>query len=99
MAQMDNPFSVLDKRLNTIETFLLEIRQSLREHGTLPQTPSNRPRIGPKSAVQQMTGWPDGTFYAKVHQMPEGVVIRGKSKRLLFDLEKLEEWLKTPVNA
>lgn len=47
--------------------------------------------------VKKMTGWPDGTFYAKVPQMPEGVVIRGKSKRLLFDRELFLQWLKTPV--
>lgn len=49
--------------------------------------------------VKDMTGWPNGTFYAKVAQMPDGVVIRGKSKRLLFDREKFMLWLKNPDEA
>ena len=47
--------------------------------------------------VKEMTGWPDGTFYRKVNEMPDGIVIRGKSKRLLFDRERLISWLQTPV--
>jgi hypothetical protein len=46
--------------------------------------------------VKKMTGWPNGTFYQKVSEMPEGVVIRGRSKRLLFNREALVTWLNTP---
>lgn len=49
--------------------------------------------------VKKMTGWPDGTFYLKVGQMPEGVVIRGKSKRLLFDRTKFIAWLTDAEDA
>ena len=59
--------------------------------------PANVAPIMGKAEVIAMTGWPEGTFYLKVSQMPDGVVIRGKSKRLIIDREKFMAWLKTPV--
>lgn len=66
-----------------------------------PPTPAasslNTAPVLSANQVKEMTGWPNGTFYAKVAQMPEGVVIRGKSKRLLFHRENFMQWLQTPV--
>lgn len=59
--------------------------------------PTSTAPILSSQEIKQMTGWPDGTFYQKVAEMPDGVVIRGKSKRLLFDREKFVLWLKSPV--
>lgn len=64
---------------------------------TVQPTIEPLPKIGNKEHIIALTGWPSGTFYQKVAQMPEGVVIRGKSKRLLFDMELFVKWLKTPV--
>lgn len=87
---MQNPFEIIAARLSNIEALLIDIKHQ-------PSTPVNVPAdalpILSAKQVKDMTGWPDGTFYQKVHQMPEGVVIRGKSKRLLFDRIKLISWL------
>ena len=89
MSTYVNPFELIDRRLSAIEHVLQEIRQQKSE-----PAPSTEPSpIISSEHVKAMTGWPDGTFYQKVHQMPEGVVIRGKSKRLLFDRAKLIAWL------
>ena len=91
---MANPFEVLDRRLSAIEQVLQELRQ--KQSDTYKPQPLNVAPILSSKQVQEMTGWPNGTFYAKVAEMPEGVVIR-KSKRLLFDRENLMVWLKTPA--
>lgn len=95
---MDNPFETIAKRLTNIEDLLLDLK-----HRNVPTsasvTTSNIAPILSADQVREMTGWPKGTFYAKVSAMPEGVVIRGKSRRLLFDREKFMQWLQTPVQA
>ena len=91
---MINPYELIDRRLSAIESLLQEMRnQRINTHCNTSDTPA--PIIS-ANEVKKMTGWPNGTFYAKVAQMPKGVVIR-KSKRLLFDREQLIVWLKTPV--
>ncbi|WP_288428932.1 hypothetical protein [uncultured Spirosoma sp.] len=93
---MNNPFEPINARLTNLEALSLEILQFLRSTSTNPTTTDAAPILS-ADQVKEMTGWPDGTFYAKVAKMPEGVVIRGKSKRLLFDREKFMQWLQTPV--
>jgi hypothetical protein len=92
---MINPYEVIDRRLSAIEQVLQELRQ--QSISTPLLQPAEAPPILSAAEVKKMTGWPDGTFYAKASKMPEGVVIRGKSKRLLFDREQFMQWLKTPV--
>ena len=93
---MENPFQPINARLNNLEALTLEVLQLLRNTHSTHTQPANVAPILSSKQVQEMTGWPNGTFYAKVSKMPEGVVIR-KSKRLLFDREKLMVWLKTPA--
>lgn len=91
---MENPFEQIDRRLSAIEKVFQDLYQLIR----LPATKSlgsNLPPILYKKHIQEMTGWPDGTFYAKVREMPPEVVIRGKSKRLLFDRDNFLAWLRT----
>ena len=93
---MSNPFEIIERRLSAIEGVL----QDLRRNASTPASPAaDAAPVLSSEQVKKMTGWPDGTFYQKVSQMPEGVVIRGKSKRLLFDRELFMQWLKTPVEA
>ena len=91
---------VLLSPLRLSELEILIERSVLRAlNKATPVTPPQPVNVAPilsSKQVQEMTGWPNGTFYAKVAQMPEGIVIR-KSKRLLFDREKLMVWLKTPA--
>ena len=90
---MTNPFELIERRLSAIE----DVLQDLRRNPAPATAPGNALPFLSAAEVKQMTGWPNGTFYAKVAQMPEGVVIRGRSKRLVFDRARLIEWLKTPV--
>jgi hypothetical protein len=90
---MVNPYEVIDRRLSAIE----QVLQDLRRNQRTPNVPTPTAPILSAKQVKDMTGWPDGTFYQKVAEMPDGVVIRGKSKRLLFDAEKFMKWLKAPV--
>lgn len=91
--------------LTTIQVFLSEllrpiIREAIKECSTpannQPQVTSIQSRaLPPLSTSQQvkdLTGWPDSTFYAKVREMPTGIVIR-RSRRLLFNTEALLNWL------
>ncbi|KAB7731924.1 hypothetical protein F5984_06800 [Rudanella paleaurantiibacter] len=94
---MGHTFEELFTRLSAIEAGQKEIRALLINRLTSPQSSTHLPRIGSKKDIQAVTGWPDGTIYAKVAQMPSGIVIRGRSKRLLFDLDKFEQWIKTAV--
>ena len=93
MAQIPNYYQLISEKLDRIEAALIDLHRPSRP---LPETNEIAPILSAKQ-VKGMTGWPDGTFYAKVAQMPEDVVIRGKSKRLLFDREKFLAWLKEPV--
>lgn len=96
---MAHTFEELFSKLSAIEEGQKKIHNLLTNN---PSTTQSNP-LGPDAPVlsseqvKTMTGWPNGTFYFKVSQMPEGVVIRGRSKRLLFDREKLMVWLKSPV--
>jgi len=92
---MTNPYEVIDRRLSAIEQVLQELRQQKLFPPATPPGPSAP--ITSAKQLKDMTGWPNGTFYAKVAEMPEGVVLRGRSKRLMFDTEKLMVWLKTPA--
>ena len=92
---MVNPYELIDRRLSAIESVLQELR--LQRNNAQPVVATSP--ILSADQVKEMTGWPKGTFYAKVAQMPEGVVIRGKSRRLLFNREKFMQWLQTPVQA
>ena len=93
---MSNPFEPINARLNNLEALTLEALQLLRNRPNTVAEADVLPVLSSEQ-VKTMTGWPDGTFYQKVNQMPPGIVIRGKSKRLLFDRELLMTWLKTPV--
>lgn len=90
---MSNPFEPINARLNNLEALTLEVLQLLRRTNINPAPATDAVPILSSAQVKAMTGWPDGTFYQKVGQMPEGVVIRGKSKRLLFDRAKFISWL------
>jgi hypothetical protein len=93
----------LEERIASITRELAEIKTQQAEtlrllRGSAPaNVPTPTAPITSAKQLKEWTGWPDGTFYQKVSEMPDGVVIRGKSKRLLFDTEKLMAWLKTPV--
>lgn len=91
---MVNPYEVIDRRLSAIEQVLQELRRN--QQSTPADIPTTIAPILSAKQVKDMTGWPNGTFYAKVAEMPADVVIR-RSKRLLFDRENLLVWLKTPV--
>lgn len=91
-----NPYELIDRRLSAIEKVLQELRQQNQVSVYPTHTPDIAPILNAKQ-IKDMTGWPNGTFYAKVAEMPDGVVIRGKSKRLLFDREAFFTWLKTPI--
>lgn len=86
----------ITKELAEIKAQQAETLQLLRGTSPFKATTDPAPILSAKQ-VKNMTGWPDGTFYAKIATMPEGVVIRGKSKRLLIDREKFMAWLQTPV--
>ncbi len=94
---IEEKIASITKDLVTIKAQQAEILQVLR--GTAPPstTPADAAPIMSAKQVKEMTDWPDGTLYAKVATMPEGVVIRGRSKRLLFDRAKFLQWLQTPV--
>lgn len=94
LKAMTNPFDIIDRRLTAIEQVLQDLRQ--QSHHT-PSSAADASLIPIISAadVEKMTGWPDGTFYAKVAEMPKGVVIRNRSKRLLFDRALLIAWLQS----
>ncbi len=84
-------------RLSELENLIEKsVLRALSKAAPVPPQPADVAPVMSSKQVQEMTGWPNGTFYAKVAEMPEGVVIR-KSKRLLFDREKLMVWLKTPA--
>ncbi|RCR71270.1 hypothetical protein [Larkinella punicea] len=90
---IDNPFAVLERRLNRLESLLLEIKDNCRP--TQFQTPNNgplKPSLSNSEQIMAATGWARSTFYQKVSKMPAGVVIR-RGKRLLFNTEKFYEWL------
>ncbi|SFF15272.1 hypothetical protein [Spirosoma endophyticum] len=88
---MTNPFEVIDRRLSAIEEVLQQLRQ---QQAYRPSSNfSDTTPIISAAEVKKMTGWPPGTFYAKVASMPAGIVIRNRSKRLLFNRAQLLEWL------
>jgi hypothetical protein len=91
--QVPNYFQILSDRLSNIEALLIDIKHR-------PQTPPNAAptkRLGSFKDLLALTGWPASTARAKTAIMPDGCVIRGRSKRLVYDLEAVEKWLKTPV--
>ncbi len=91
---MQNPFEIIASRLSTIEALLIDIKHQ----PPAPASPSVAPLpIFSKKQVMEMTGWPPGTLNQKIAEMPEGVVIKGRSRRNCFDREKFLEWLKTPA--
>ena len=89
-------FNDLPEAVHFLAREISDLKDLVRQLSPTPAQPLNAAPILSSKQVQEMTGWPNGTFYAKVAEMPEGVVIR-KSKRLLFDREKLMVWLKTPA--
>ncbi|MBD2757130.1 hypothetical protein [Spirosoma validum] len=91
---IDNPFAILQREINRIEAKQDAILELLRTKNThaIPVEPIP---ILSAADVKKMTGWPNGTFYAKVAIMPEGIVIRNRSKRLLFNRARLLEWLQS----
>lgn len=93
---MQNPFEIIAARLSNIEALLIDIKYQPTTTPYSYTTADPAPVLSAEQ-IKEMTGWPKGTFYAKVREMPEGVVIRGKSKRLLFDRAKFLQWLQTPV--
>jgi hypothetical protein len=90
---MQNPFEVISNRLSNIEALLIDIKH--QPPAPAPSATDTAPVMS-SAQVKAMTGWPDGTFYQKVSEMPEGVVIRGRSKRLMFNREPLLTWLNNP---
>ncbi|GAB3949973.1 hypothetical protein GCM10028805_27250 [Spirosoma harenae] len=94
---MENPFQSINNRLSNLEGLALEILLFLRNRTTEPISSGTDRRITTPKKIMEMTGWPRSTFYGKLKEMPEGVVIRGKSKRLLIDEEKFVAWAKTPI--
>lgn len=92
---IENPYTIIDRRFNRIEAQQEKILELLASF-TNP-TPTPIAPVMSSKQVQGMTGWPNGTFYAKVAEMPEGVVIRGRSKRLMFNTAPLIAWLQAPT--
>ncbi len=84
---MANPFDIIDRRLSAIEDVLQQLRQ---QSPTPPPhtTADAAPILGAKQKKETI-GYRD----TNVVQMPEGVVIRGKSERLLFSRDALNRWV------
>jgi hypothetical protein len=93
-----NDFLLSPIRLSELEILIEKsVQRALKQQADNIPLPTEAAPILSAVEVRKMTGWPAGTFYAKVAQMPAGVVIRGKSKRLLFDRAKFLQWLQNPA--
>lgn len=66
---MENPFSAIDKRLNTIESFLLEIRQQLRDQPDPASSATDGTPLTVKQAADFLSISPQ-TIYQRINKIP-----------------------------
>lgn len=84
---LENPFSVLERRLNCLESLLIEIKKSQSNNQPISL------QVGGISLAQEITGLSKNTLYAMAskrqipHSKPEG------SNKLFFNRAELLEWV------
>jgi len=90
MADMTNPFQIIESRLCSIETILETIRnqndQSFLQKDDLDD-------IGPISLAEKITGLAKPTIYTLVAQRK--IPSMKKGKKLYFSKKDLIEWIKS----
>ncbi|AKD54017.1 DNA-binding protein [Spirosoma radiotolerans] len=86
---MDNPFASIDRRLGVIESFLLDIRQHLRE---APSTLSNDTLYGNFDWLVSVLPIPESTLRQKIAK-DEIPGVKKVGKRLVFDKAIVIDWL------
>ena len=85
---MINPFEIIEARLNSIETLLLDLKHEPKE---LPGTPQDR--LFTIQQAAEFLGLTVPTMYTKVSKSELPVMKRGK--RLYFSRSELLDYLKT----
>ena len=83
---MDNPFEIIDRRLNAIETLLVEIAAQLRG-----STAATAPELGGIELAQKITRLSKSRLYALVaaRQIPHAK----RGNKLYFNRAELQAWI------
>jgi len=86
----NNPFEILEQRLNNIELILIELQNKPEQVEKLTDRPVNIKK------ASEFTGLAVPTIYGKVHR--KEIPFIKKDGRLYFSLKQLDEWLKSGIN-
>ncbi|HYG01650.1 MAG TPA: helix-turn-helix domain-containing protein [Chryseosolibacter sp.] len=88
---MENPFHVLEAKLNSIETLLIDIRNKPNV------TPESKDEIGGVELARKITGYSLPTIYGLVsaRKIPHSKV----GKKLFFSRDELSQWVKAGKRA
>ena len=86
---LENPFAILERRLNRLEELLLEL-------GHARKALSQETRIGSIALAQELTGLSRPRIYALVTEKDEKkrMPVMRRGNRLFFDRDELLAWIK-----
>ncbi len=88
---MNNPFDVIEQRLNKLEMILTNLGELVISSANKNNDPTNNNLIKIDEAVE-ITGYKRGYIYELVHRNVIPFIKRGRSVR--FDREELENWMR-----